>query len=76
MAQTDLIVQKRQKEDAVAAEKVKVAKQKQSQQIELVLAEMNRNGGDRDAAWRVANESIKLDSDDLDGLVDYPQTGS
>ena len=70
VALADLIVQKRQKEDLLRAEKVKVAEQKQQRQMELFLAEMKRNGGNREAAWEVANASVKMDSDDLVSLTD------
>lgn len=65
VTEADLIVQKRQREDAILAEKVKVAEQKQRRQLEVLLAEMKRNGGDRDAAMRVAASKVELSSEDM-----------
>ena len=61
----DLLVQKRQREDSILAEKVKIAEQKQMRQMEVLLAEMKRNGGDRDAAMRVAMSKVELTSEDM-----------
>lgn len=70
VTQADLIVRKRQNEDSIVAERAKVAEQKQQRQMELFLAEMKRNGGNKEAAWQVANESITLSGDELVSLAD------
>lgn len=61
VTEADLIVQKRQREDAILAEKVKVAKNKEKQYLDVFLAELKRNGGDKQAAQRVAESRVELD---------------
>lgn len=70
VTKADLIVQRRQKEDSLIAEKVKIAEHKQQRQMEVFLTEMKKNGGDKEAARRAAETKVPLSAEDMMSLAD------